>query len=813
MEKAFKRTGSKSAAPSAREQKHADLARRAAAAGIVLLKNNGLLPLDPSRPVALLGAGAGHTIKGGTGSGDVNNRASVTIREGLRCAGARVTSEEWMADYDVRYDAARLVWRDKVLADAATAENKFEAYAANPFSLPDGRPVGERDVDGAAAAVYVLSRISGEGKDRRLEKGDYYLSDRERNDLLTLDKLGVPVVLALNAGGSVELTDLLGECANIGAVLQLSQLGQQGGEAVADILFGKASPEGKLTATWARRYEDYPGAGSFGSLNGDVTQDTYREGVLVGYRGFEAFGIEPLFAFGHGLSYTTFSMELAAVRTDAHGVGLDVAVVNPGAGCSRRRVVQAYLSFPAGNLAKEPRRLAGFAKTQLLGPGEAQTVTVCIPAKQLASFSPERRAWIVETGRYGVWIGAGSAGTSLCAQLCVSKETVLERTTPVCPVQQAFDELTPPERTAVSLADVPTVPFEPQAEPAPSAPEANLAEGELGELIPLLHGNVTKGASMLGSAGRRVPGPAGETSEALEETRGVPSLIMADGPAGLRLRQRYQVERATGDVIPTGVLGSLENGFLEAPPESSDADTYYQFCTAFPVGTALAQTWDTQLMFAFGEAVAREMEEFSVHLLLAPGMNIQRNPLCGRNFEYYSEDPLLSGLMAAAVTRGVQSRGGCGVAVKHFACNNQEDARMSVNACVSERALREIYLRGFEIAVKLSSPAALMTSYNLINGVHAANSRDLCTVVARGEWGFGGVIMSDWNTTVPADGSKPWKCAWAGNDVIMPGNLNDEADIRHALASGELSECDIRASAGRVIELARRFAEKRVGTP
>ncbi len=244
---------------------------------------------------------------------------------------------------------------------------------------------------------------------------------------------------------------------------------------------------------------------------------------------------------------------------------------------------------------------------------------------------------------------------------------------------------------------------------------------------------------------------------------------------------------------------------MEEMEYHEDADTYYQYCTAFPVGTALAQTWDTGLMQEFGRAIAEEMREFHVDLWLAPGMNIQRNPLCGRNFEYYSEDPYLSGMMAAAVTSGVQEDGDCGVTVKHFACNNQEDNRMGVDACVSQRALREIYLRGFEIAVKQGAPAAVMTSYNQINGVHAANLKGLCTTVLRREWGFEGVVMSDWNTTVPEDGSSPWKCAAAGNDIIMPGNPEDDADIRRAYREGELSGEEIRACAGRVIALADRL--------
>jgi beta-glucosidase len=202
------------------------------------------------------------------------------------------------------------------------------------------------------------------------------------------------------------------------------------------------------------------------------------------------------------------------------------------------------------------------------------------------------------------------------------------------------------------------------------------------------------------------------------------------------------------------------------------------------------------------------MKEFHIDLWLAPGMNIQRNPLCGRNFEYYSEDPFLSGKMAAAVVRGVQEEGTCGAVIKHFACNNQEDNRMGVDVHISERALREIYLRGFEIAVKESAPVAIMTSYNRVNGVHAANSRALCTVIAREEWGFDGVLMSDWSTTAPEDGSIPWKCIEAGNDLIMPGSEKDDADIRQAYADGRLSEKEIRLCAGRIISLINKLDKK-----
>lgn len=744
MEQPFTHSGTRDPAPSPREQENAALARQAAAAGIVLLKNRGVLPLNPGAPVALFGAGAGRTVKGGTGSGDVNNRASVSI------------------------------WQD---------------------------------LKGAKAALYVISRIAGEGKGRRLEPGDYYLSDAERADLQTLDESGLPVVLLLNAGGPVELTGLLDGMQHLDAILQLSQLGQ----AVADVLLGRAVPEGKLTATWARRYDDIPCARAFGSLKGDVSQDTYRDGVYVGYRYFDSFGVRPLFAFGFGLSYTTFALRAAGLDVQPGHLAVQVEVANTGARFAGREVAQVYLSAPQGELPRERRRLAGFAKTRRLAPGETQTLTLEIPQKQLAAFYPEQNAWVVDAGLYGVWVGNSSDALRLCAMLEVDAAVTLERTHPICPPQHPIGELGAAPGAQDREADqwrqkveydLPVYKFVPVAPAAPAPAAPLLAEGDLDSLVPLLYGNITAGASTLGSAGIRVPGSAGETSEALEASRQIPSLIMADGPAGLRLRQCYQADRATGEVYGAGVLGSLENGFLEAPPRHESADTYYQFCTAFPVGTALAQSWDPDLLAQVGRTVSHEMDEFHVDLWLAPGMNIQRNPLCGRNFEYYSEDPLLTGTLAAAITAGVQESGRHGVTLKHFACNNQEDNRMAVDARVSKRALREIYLRGFEIAVKAAAPAAVMSAYNCINGVHAANSRDLCTVVLRQEWGFAGLVMSDWNTTVPQDGSTPWRCAWAGNDVIMPGNPHDDADIRAALADGRLPETAARQSAARLIALA-----------
>lgn len=800
--------------PSKRELVHGLLAREAAVEGIVLLKNEGILPLEISAPVALFGGGADRTIKGGTGSGDVNNRENVSIYRGFKDAGVSVTSKDWLSDYQKRYEAARNAWKEKVLADAEGKFNVFDAYASNPFSLPEGREITAGDIEGASAAVYVISRISGEGRDRRRAEGDYYLSPKEQEDILYLNQANVPIVLILNVGAQVELADIIEKAENIKAILNISLPGQEGGHAVTDVLFGKVSPSGKLTTTWARHYEDYPSAENFGYLNGNLQTEEYKEGIYVGYRYFDSFGIKPLFPFGFGLSYTDFSITYDGLRITQEGIEVAVTVENTGERYSGREVVQVYVTLPQTGIEKEYHRLVGFAKTGVLQPKGVQSLTITIEQKQLASFSEQLQAWIIGDGGYGVWIGNSSASLQPCAVLTVSEQVVLERTSEVCPKAAAFVDLSTDGADNKKIDDwlarvkekgIPIVRFVPWAEEKRKSETPLAKEQPVEELLPLLYGNITIGRSTVGAAGVRVPGSAGETTKALEEKYWVCSLIMADGPAGLRLRQSYEVDRQTDKVYDGGVLGSLENGFLADMAPHEDADTYYQYCTAFPVGTALAQTWDIELVKKFGKAIAVEMEEFHIDLWLAPGMNIHRNPLCGRNFEYFSEDPLLSGMMAAAVTDGVQADGRHGVTIKHFACNNQEDNRASVDACVSQRALREIYFRGFEIAVKRSNPVAIMTSYNCINGIHAANNADLCTTVARGEWGFRGVFISDWFTTGPEDGSVPWKCTDAGNDIIMPGTLKDEENIREAYAQGKLSGEAIRSCAGRILAMIKNL--------
>ena len=548
-------------------------------------------------------------------------------------------------------------------------------------------------------------------------------------------------------------------------------------------------------------------------MNGNLETEEYAEGIYVGYRYFDSFGIEPLFSFGYGLSYTEFDIRLCGINTDSKGVTVTVEVENTGTTYSGKEVVQIYASLPQDGSRKEFRRLVGYEKTEELKPGEKEMLNIVLPAKAFASFLEEQQEWRIQAGAYGIWIGNSLSEAKLSAGVKVSADVIMEKTkkledhSEVVEIKDCAEELCRrAEEWTALLEELPNVLFEPEAEEKKVCRFPEETEIPVEDLIPLMYGNMSEIRSTLGASGIKVPGTAGETSEALLDQYGIQSLIMADGPAGIRLQQTYEVDREKDTVYGTGVLGSLENGYLIGRKDHEGAERYYQYCTAFPVGTALAQSWNKKLMEQFGRKVAAEMEEFHINLWLAPGLNIHRNPLCGRNFEYYSEDPFLAGTLAAAVTRGVQSRPGCGVTIKHFACNNQEDNRMGVDAHISERTLREIYLRGFEIAVKEGAPTAIMSSYNLINGVHAANSKDLCTRIAREEWGVDGVIMSDWNTTVPEDGSIPWVCVAAGNDIIMPGNPDDDKNIRDAYKEGKLTEKEIRLCANRILKLIRRLS-------
>ncbi len=821
-------TGMTSGKVTEREKEAGKLVRETASEGFVLLKNDSqLLPLPPKSKLALYGAGAGKTIKGGTGSGDVNERKSVTIYQGLVHAGYEITTKTWLMSYEEDYQKAREKWSQTIQKKMKEENLPFYlAYFNTPFTIPAGDlPEKKVEEDDAEVAVYVLSRSSGEGADRTGGQGDYFLTEEELSLLKRIATFYSRILLVLNTGGIVDLgfTEKIPE---IKSILLFGQAGQEGGNAFADVISGKTVPSGKLTDTWARNLGDYPALQFLGFSKRRVE---YRENVYVGYRYFDTFQVPVRYSFGFGLSYTAFQIKVEEISP---GTGqektpclrLKAVVKNIGNRYPGKEVVQIYVSCPQNRLGKEFRRLAAFEKTRELEPGETQRVEISIHLSSLASYDEEQSAWILEEGSYGIWLGNALETAELVGIASLEKETVVHSCRKICGNRSTIEELHPDKEAQRQR----------EKEWQREAEERNLPCVNLGELcFPTsdvsFSGSfwqisrqaeqivnalteeeliaVTVGAldsqnqGIIGAAGKSVPGAAAETTSIFKgEPHYLAGIVLADGPAGLRLHQSYQVK--DGRVQDNGAIGELEQQFFPHR-ENPEGVTYYQYCTAMPVGTLVAQTWNPELAERLGRMVGQEMTLFEISLWLAPGMNIHRNPLGGRNFEYYSEDPWLTGKTAAAMVRGVQSVPGCGATIKHFACNNQEQERLQSDSIVSERALREIYLRGFEWAIRETQPMAVMTAYNKINGIYAANHEDLCTEVLRREWKFAGVIMTDWATTVSSeDGScSAAGCMKAGNDLIMPGSDIDFCNIQNAVDNGTLPIEKVKACAYRMIRM------------
>lgn len=763
----FQLLGASSPEESVRERAHRAIAREAAAEGIVLLENNGVLPMQPQK-IALYGAGSRMTVKGGSGSGDVHERYSVTIEEGLKNAGFAFPTMLWMDRFQEKYEADIAAWRqglEKQVQKYSPVQTMqmFIFIGEHPMPYPACTPVlADELTDETDTAIYVLSRQAGEGKDRRVEKGDYLLSNVETESLRLLRKHYKKLMLILNCGGVMDLS-ILDEIP-MDAVLFFGQGGMEGGNALADILTGKTCPSGCLTDTWAIRYDDYPSADTFSHRNGDLENEEYAEDIYVGYRWFDKQGVKPRYPFGYGLSYTDFSVEVNSVTQS----GVELTVTNTG-GSSGKKVLQIYVSKPEGALEHEVRALVGFAKTKCLGPGQRQTLSIPFRLENIASFDESRSAFVLEAGEYRVKLNDTAAGS-----FCVEAERVLE--------------------TVESIGTKSGKPVSQTVSPKAAAVLKQLGDRDKIRLV------VGGGYDI--RCYNNVMGAAGRTCTKLLK-KGIPNIAMSDGPAGLNVNQLSTLTRNAVPRYPEGLPKDWQwgwlakaNPFLRRIP--GKGKTVYRYMTAWPSETVQAQTWNTELLEEIGKAVGREMLEIGVSVWLAPGLNIHRNPLCGRNFEYYSEDPVVSGKMAAAVTRGVQSVGGVGVSQKHFCCNNQEDNRMEVSANVSQRALREIYLRAFRIAVTEGKPWTVMSSYNRVNRKHVCNTYDLLTRVLRQEWGFEGLVMSDWNATEQCSYAEAIN---AGNDLIMPGTAAISKKLEEELKTGRLNREALNISAGRVLEL------------
>ena len=795
------------------EKEHLALVSETAAECTVLLKKDGSFPLKSAGKIAAFGNGIRHTVKGGTGSGEVNSKFSVNIEQGLKEAGFEIASEKWLDDYDAMRVNAKKQFIKDIKAEAKALHTNAMMYSMGK-AMPE--PEHNLAISGDAdTAIYVVTRDSGEGNDRQAKPGDVMLVNSEIRDILACNEKYKNFMLVLNVGGVIDLTPVK----DVKNILILSQLGVVTGTVLADILLGKQVPSGKLATTWSA-WEDYSTIGTFG----DVNDTDYKEGIYVGYRYFDSVGKKALFPFGYGLSYTDFEMSDAAVSLEKETVKISVNVKNTG-NYSGKEIAEVYLSAPAGKLDKPYQELAAYGKTGLLKPGESTSVTIEFKLSDHASYDTETASYILEKGDYIVRVGRSSTETTVASKLALSETVTVLKAKNVIG-DSGFKDFVPENtRTSEIPADVPTLTVNP--DDISKAEVSYDADYEVDDIIKSLtdeelvfmnigqHDPDRKGLqAVIGNASPHIAGAAGETTSRFT-SKGIGYLTMSDGPAGLRLAKNYyeDAEGAHGigtSMMPESMLEYM-SGFarfimnllgLGGSKAPKNAEVKHQYATAIPIGTAIAQSFNCDLAKAYGDMVGSEMEMFGVNLWLAPALNIHRSILCGRNFEYYSEDPLVSGLMAAAITEGVQKHPTAGTTIKHYAANNQEINRYACSSNVSERAMREIYLKGFGICVRKAQPHAVMTSYNLLNGTHTNEHRGLTEDILRSEFGYEGIVMTDWVIAgMPGTGNQRYRTAIAadvakaGGDVFMPGSKADYDSVLGALKDGSLSRKQLEIEA------------------
>ena len=773
---------------------HIQLSRDAAREGMVLLKNeNSALPLAQGAKVALFGKGTFDYVKGGGGSGDVTVPYTRNLSDGMRAYPDRVTVfEETDAFYRTHVAASYTAGRDP--------------GAVEEPELPD--VLVQRAAAFTDTAIISISRFSSEGWDRKsafdkienhkglwvddpryaltqamFPKGDYFLTDAEAAMIEKVTAAFGRVIVVLNVG-SVFDTSFFRDNPRIQAALMGWQAGLEGGVAEAELLLGLDNPSGKLADTFAATLEDYPSSPGFYESDDYVD---YEDDIYVGYRYFETIpgaADKVNYPFGFGLSYTRFSISDPGVCVDGDEIAVRATVTNVG-GLAGKEVVQVYFAAPQGKLGKPARQLAGWQKTRKLRPGETQVVEIRFPIDQMASYDDlgkvQKSAWLLEAGEYCFYVGTDVRAAAQADFVYALKgDRIVEQLTArMVPTQLkkrmladgSYEPLplgTPNDPDADALDRMPDELCEacsPAVRPMPSSqmfvknPNRQLSEVAAGditldEFIAQLSDEDL--AWLLG--GQPNAGVANTFGYGNLPLYGVPNAMTADGPAGLRIQPEV------------GVV-----------------------TTAFPCACLLACTWNPEVTEAVGRAAGEEVRENNIGAWLAPAINIHRNPLCGRNFEYYSEDPLLTGHLAGAMVRGVQSNG-VAATTKHFALNNKETNRKQCDSRASERAIREIYLKAFEIIVKDYDVWSIMTSYNLINGHRASENTDMLTGILRQEWGFEGMVTTDWWTM----GEHYKECA-AGNDVKMGCGYPER--LLEALKIGALSREEMALAAKHILGL------------
>ncbi len=719
-----------------------EILREAAGETAVLLENNGILPLKKGSKVSLFGRVQNDYFFTGYGSGgDVKKPYGVNLTDGIRnCEDLSLnddladTYEKWCKENPIDHG----VWGHwpRCYPEMELTVDLVKKAKAN-----------------SDCAVYVMGRSSGEDRENALEKGSYYVTDEERTALHRICEQFDNVVLLLNIGSIMDLSWLREFGSKIGAVMIVWQGGMESGNAVADLLCGRVTPSGKLTDTIAKRYEDYPSSDNFGTLK----FNNYVEDIYVGYRWFETFNKDAvLYPFGYGLSYSSFDVAFDSAEKNDDGVMVKCTVKNTGE-YAGKEVVQVYVSKPCGNLGNPAKELVAFGKTKTLQPNESETLEIFVPIDRFCSYddngaSGYQFSYVMEKGEYVLSVGK-------CVR-CAEN------------VWSYYQEETA-EMLKLKQVSAPQEDFERYINTEEGLKKEPVARRQY-DLKKIIEDSIGEGVAYTGDKGYKLSDVENGTVS-MENFVAQLSLVELEAIS----RGDYKMDSPLGAKGNAGAMGGILPSLRDKgiPPmittDGPSGIRLLSYCSLIPNGTALASSFNTALVEKVYAKISEELREKGSDILLAPGMNIHRSPLCGRNFEYYSEDPVVTGLMGAAAVRGIQVCGGS-ACPKHFACNNQEVNRTGNDSRLSERALREIYLKGFEICVKEGQPNTIMTSYNKINGVWGHYNFELCERVLRDEWGFDGVVMTDWwmrpskSPEFPKLRDQAYRVR-AGVNVLMPG--------------------------------------------
>lgn len=771
----------------------AEHVRRVAAEGVTLLKNEGqMLPLVAGDKVSLFGRIQVDYYRSGTGSGGaVNVPYKSNLLNGLRSKEQIQLNEELAAVYEA--------WVEEHPFD-----NGGGGWAMEPWFQAE-MPLTEELVASAKAfgekAVYVIGRTAGEDKDNVNEPGGFLLTETEKETLRMICSQFDQVAVLLNTSNIIDM-NWLNDPAYLGhikAVAYVWQGGIESGNGAADALNADVIPSGKLPDTIARVIEDYPATPNFG--NEDV--NLYQEDIYVGYRYFETFAPEKvMYPFGYGIGYTTLATEVVSAERQGENIVVSAKVTNTGSTYAGKEVLQVYYGAPQGQLGRPVKELGGFVKTSLLQPGESEVVSVTMPLAKMAAFDDggytgHKAAYVLEAGDYVIYAGTSVKDVEKVLTVTLEELQVVEQLEEALAPSREFKRMKPGAQKAdgtyeIAWQDVPTATVDLRERINSRLPAEITPTGDQGYVLKDVEsGKITldqfvaqlsddEMATLVRGEGmcspKVTPGTAGAFGGVGDKLldKGIPLGCCSDGPSGIR----------------------MDNGAM---------------ATQVPIGALLASTWDLPLVEELYILEGQELCQNEIDTLLGPGINIHRHPLNGRNFEYFSEDPFLTGQMASANVRGLR-RGGSSGTMKHYACNNQEFARRKVDSVVSERAVREIYLKGFEIAVKEGGAVSIMTSYNPINGHWAASNYDLVTTILRGEWGYTGMVMTDWwammNDCVeggPCDIRNTAAMVRAQNDLFMLVN-NYGAEVNgfsdntlESLENGKLTRGELQRSAKNIL--------------